>query len=151
MRRLPTQIVVKERSRRLTKFFESFQPHSHLLDQVIPVWFDIVVSEFTRVGQQEDGEEESGPKIGAKVAKKKSVGHSKAYTKVRDREGRVDNMSPYLLLFVCYNYYTSYIIYYYYYYNYYYPLRIVPGHKNLTRGHIFVPLFHHHNHQGTYL
>ena len=87
MRRVPTQIV-KERSRRLTKLFESFQPHNHLLDQLIPVWFDIEVSEFTRVaeeegvGQQEDGEEESGPKMGVKVAKKQSVGHSKAYTKV---------------------------------------------------------------------
>ena len=91
---------MKERSRRLTKLFESFQPHSHLLDQVIPIWFDIEVSEFTRVVEEdgEYGEEESGPKIGTKVAKKQSVGHSKAYTKVREREGRVDNMSPYLLM-----------------------------------------------------
>ena len=101
MRRLPTQIV-KERSRRLTKLFERFQPHSHLLGQVIPVWFDIDVSEFTRVAEEEegdgdreggggvgqqhgDGAEESGPKLGAKVSKKQSVGHSKAYTKVNEK------------------------------------------------------------------
>lgn len=88
MKRLPTQ-VVKERSRRLTKLFESFQPHSHLVGQVIPVWFDIEVSDFTRLRTSEEDGEDTGTtrdshrtELGAKVAKKQSVGHSKAYTKV---------------------------------------------------------------------
>lgn len=59
MKRIPTQ-VVKDRSRRLTKLFESFTPYTDYVGRTEKVWFDIEVSK--------DGGH--------------SVGHTKAYVKV---------------------------------------------------------------------
>ena len=59
MKRIATQIV-KNRSRRLTKLFESFDPYKNLIDQRIKVWFNTEVSS--------DG--------------RHSVGHTKSYVKV---------------------------------------------------------------------
>jgi threonylcarbamoyladenosine tRNA methylthiotransferase CDKAL1 len=59
MKRTPTQIV-KNRSRRLTKLFESFRPYSHLPGQCIKAWFGTEVS----------------------ADRRHSVGHTKAYIKV---------------------------------------------------------------------
>ena len=59
MKRINTQIV-KDRSRRLTKLFESFEPYTHFPGQTLDVWFNIEVSE--------DGAH--------------SVGHTKGYVKV---------------------------------------------------------------------
>lgn len=59
MKRIATNIV-KDRSRRLTKLFESFVPYTHYVGTTILVWFDVEVSS--------DG--------------RHSVGHSKAYVKV---------------------------------------------------------------------
>jgi threonylcarbamoyladenosine tRNA methylthiotransferase CDKAL1 len=44
MKRINTQIV-KERSRKLTKLFESFDPYRDYIDQSLPVYFDIEVSD----------------------------------------------------------------------------------------------------------
>ncbi len=44
MKRIPTQIV-KERSRKLTKLFESFQPYLHYIGETLNVYFDIEVSD----------------------------------------------------------------------------------------------------------
>mmetsp|Transcript_964 Transcript_964/g.1006 ORF Transcript_964/g.1006 Transcript_964/m.1006 type:complete len:562 (+) Transcript_964:42-1727(+) len=44
MKRIPTQIV-KERSRRLTKLFEGFQPYLHYIGETLNVYFDIEVSD----------------------------------------------------------------------------------------------------------
>lgn len=59
MKRINTQIV-KNRSRRLTTIFESFQPYENYLGRTMNVYFNIEVSD--------DGQH--------------SVGHSKAYVKV---------------------------------------------------------------------
>lgn len=59
MKRIATQIV-KDRSRRLTTLFESFDPYIHLIDRVEKVWFSTEISE--------DGHH--------------SVGHTKGYVKV---------------------------------------------------------------------
>jgi threonylcarbamoyladenosine tRNA methylthiotransferase CDKAL1 len=59
MRRIPTQIV-KDRSRRLTRLFESFTPYTHLPGRRMKVWFNTEVSD--------DGSQ--------------SVGHTKSYVKV---------------------------------------------------------------------
>ena len=59
MKRIPTQIV-KDRSRRLTKLFESFDPYRGMIGETVKVWFDIERSD--------DG--------------RHSVGHTKAYIKV---------------------------------------------------------------------
>jgi len=59
MKRIPTQIV-KDRSRRLTKLFESFTPYEELVGQTVKVWFDIEISDD----------------------KRHAVGHTKAYVKV---------------------------------------------------------------------
>lgn len=59
MKRIPTQIV-KDRSRRLTRLFESFDPYRNLVGQTVAVWFDIEVTD--------DG--------------RHSVGHTKSYVKV---------------------------------------------------------------------
>mmetsp|Transcript_29859 Transcript_29859/g.42593 ORF Transcript_29859/g.42593 Transcript_29859/m.42593 type:complete len:611 (-) Transcript_29859:68-1900(-) len=82
MRRLPTDIV-KDRSRRLTRLFEGFDPHGSLVGQKVAVWFDVEVSEFTRLAEDTDEASTSGGGVaGDKIAKKQSVGHTKAYTKV---------------------------------------------------------------------
>ena len=62
MKRINTQ-VVKNRSRRLTKLFESFTPYTSLVAQRMKVWF------CTEEGQDGEG-------------RKCSVGHSKNYVKV---------------------------------------------------------------------
>lgn len=59
MKRVPTNIV-KDRSRRLTKLFESFTPYEDLVGKCVKVWFGTEISE--------DGHH--------------SVGHTKAYVKV---------------------------------------------------------------------
>jgi hypothetical protein len=59
MKRISTQIV-KERSRKLTKLFESFTPYINLVGRALPVYFDVEISD--------DGLH--------------SVGHSKAYVKI---------------------------------------------------------------------
>jgi threonylcarbamoyladenosine tRNA methylthiotransferase CDKAL1 len=64
MKRIPTQIV-KDRSRRLTKLFESFTPYTSYIGQTLPVWFDI-----------ETSIDHSNPLL------IQSVGHTKAYVKV---------------------------------------------------------------------
>ena len=62
MKRINTQ-VVKNRSRRLTKLFESFQPYTDLVGQRVKVWFCT-----------EEGQDGAGMKC--------SIGHSKSYIKV---------------------------------------------------------------------
>lgn len=47
MKRIATQIV-KDRSRRLTKLFESFTPYTGFIGQTVTVWFDIEVSDDKR-------------------------------------------------------------------------------------------------------
>lgn len=59
MKRVPTNIV-KDRSRRLTKLFESIVPYTYLVGQTVKVWFDVEVSDD----------------------RKYSVGHTKAYVKI---------------------------------------------------------------------
>ena len=59
MKRINTNIV-KDRSRRMTKLFESFDPYRNLIGQCMKVWFNTEVSD--------DG--------------RHSVGHTKNYTKV---------------------------------------------------------------------
>ena len=59
MKRIPTQIV-KNRSRRLTTLFESFDPYTHLPGRRLKVWFNTEVSA--------DG--------------RHSIGHTKGYVKV---------------------------------------------------------------------
>ena len=62
MKRINTQ-VVKNRSRRLTKLFESFTPYTDLVGKRMKVWF------CTEDGQDGDGQ-------------KCSIGHNKSYVKV---------------------------------------------------------------------
>ncbi|TDH73617.1 hypothetical protein CCR75_004738 [Bremia lactucae] len=59
MKRVPTQ-VVKDRSRRLTKLFETFDPYSHMVGRTFKVWVNTEVSDD----------------------KKYTVAHTKNYTKV---------------------------------------------------------------------
>lgn len=59
MKRIPTQIV-KNRTRKLTKLFESFNPYQEFVGHKVKVYFDIEVSDD----------------------KKHSVGHTKEYVKV---------------------------------------------------------------------
>ncbi|KAE9042432.1 Threonylcarbamoyladenosine tRNA methylthiotransferase [Phytophthora rubi] len=59
MKRVPTQ-VVKNRSRKLTKLFETFEPYTHLVDTTQKVWVNTEVSDD----------------------KKYTVAHTKNYTKV---------------------------------------------------------------------
>jgi threonylcarbamoyladenosine tRNA methylthiotransferase CDKAL1 len=59
MKRVPTNIV-KDRSRRLTKVFESIVPYTYMVGQTVKVWFDVEVSDD----------------------RKYSVGHTKAYIKI---------------------------------------------------------------------
>eukprot|EP01033_Poteriospumella_lacustris_P002515 gene2515-1823_t len=42
MKRVPTNIV-KDRSRRLTKLFESIVPYTYLVGQTVKVWFDVEI------------------------------------------------------------------------------------------------------------
>ena len=58
MKRIPTKIV-KDRSRRLTRLFESFHPYESYVHQTLRVWFCTEVSDDSR-----------------------SVGHTKSYVKV---------------------------------------------------------------------
>lgn len=44
--------IVKDRSRRLTKLFESFTPYLDLVGTTVPVWFDLEVS-VSSDGKQE--------------------------------------------------------------------------------------------------
>jgi len=83
MRRLPTD-TVKDRSRRLTRLFEGFDPHGSLVGRQVAVWFDVEVSEFTRLTEDDNAADNNDGCVGfgEKVAKKQSVGHTKAYTKV---------------------------------------------------------------------
>ncbi|GBG29429.1 Threonylcarbamoyladenosine tRNA methylthiotransferase [Hondaea fermentalgiana] len=59
MKRLQTQ-VVKDRSRRISAYFETYMPHEHLVGKTVPCW---VSEEVSRDGTQ-------------------SVGHTDAYVKV---------------------------------------------------------------------
>jgi len=94
MKRIATNIV-KDRSRRLTKLFESFTPYVDLVGTTVLVWFDIEVASLngsanrriddsdatTSSGDMAD-KEDDGSHSSIEQVQQQSVGHTKSYVKV---------------------------------------------------------------------
>mmetsp|Transcript_16300 Transcript_16300/g.28872 ORF Transcript_16300/g.28872 Transcript_16300/m.28872 type:complete len:538 (-) Transcript_16300:20-1633(-) len=59
MKRLQTQ-VVKDRSRRISAYFETYFPHEHLVGQTVPCW---ISEEISRDGSQNIGHTDSYVKV----------------------------------------------------------------------------------------
>lgn len=91
MKRIATNIV-KDRSRRLTKLFESFTPYVDLVGTTVLVWFDIEVASLNGPANRriDDGDaiitqsSDMADKGGNSSieGQQQSVGHTKSYVKV---------------------------------------------------------------------